>query len=90
MMERIGNGFWKTVATHAVTAMITGAAAWMSFGGGISESAARQLIRETSINRDDVTSMIENQSPYVRDKQAIAVRLSSIEKWLEKIDAKIK
>lgn len=44
--------------------MITGMAAWFTFGGGV--------------NRNDVIDLIQNRSPYVEDRNFIRQKLSDI------------
>lgn len=75
MAAKNGNGFWKWVCTLVVAISLsilgTGYASWVSFGGGV--------------HRTEVMHMIQVESPYVKDKSAIEVRLKHIEEMVTEI-----
>ncbi len=87
------NGFYKTASTHLVAVLATGVAAWFSFGGGIDRTEALSIADHAAADavdsvpsRDDVSQMIQTESPYVADKSGIEERLKNIERMVTRID----
>ncbi len=90
------NGFYKTASTHLLVILATGAASWFSFGGGIDRTEALSIADHAAADavgsvpsRVDVSKMIATESPYVKDKTAIEVRLRNIEQMVTRIDRKL-
>ena len=71
MPSKNGNGVWKWVCGILVAVLLTGAASWQTFGGGISRSEASR--------------MIQLESPYTKDKGTIDIRLKHIEEMVTEI-----
>lgn len=95
-MAEKNNGAYKSATTHLVTIILTGAIAWVSFGGGINRTEAERIALhaaqdsvESVPTRDEVSEMIEVESPYVADKSAIEVRLKNIEDMVSRIERKV-
>ena len=96
MAEKNGSHVWRSVSSHLVTIIMTGFSAWLSFGGGIDRSEAEKIAAhaaddavESFPTREDVSLIIETESPYAKDKSAIEVRLKHIEETVMRIDRKL-
>lgn len=63
MNETIGH-FWENLATTSVGIVITLIGAWITIG-------------KNMVTKAEVIEIIENQSPYLQDKQFIMERLNS-------------
>lgn len=68
--------FWKAVAMALISAVVSGASAWLVFGEG-------------TVGREEVSKMILTESPYIADRRLIADRLEANTKLLEKISADV-
>lgn len=55
---------WQWVSGVLATSMMTGMAAWFTFGGGV--------------NRNEAIDLIQSHSPYVEDRNFIRQKLSDI------------
>lgn len=63
MNESIVN-FWQTVATVSVSIIVTLLGFWVSIGKKI-------------VSREEISKMIQNDSPYAHDRQFIMERLAT-------------
>lgn len=96
MADKNGNGVWKSASTHLAVIIVTGGAAWFSFGGGIRQSEAEKIAihaAEDAVghipSRSEVSKMIQTESPYTLDKSGIEARLKNIEETVTRIDRRL-
>ena len=86
MTGKNGNGVWKWMCGIVCTAFLAVIVSWKSFGGGVTTSEASRMIQAKSVDRAEVSQMIQTEAPYIKDKAAINVRLKHIEDMVTRID----
>jgi hypothetical protein len=73
MGTKDGPGVWKWVCGVQSAVMVTGLAAWLSFGGGVTRAEAREMIR--------------TYAPYAADKAIIMKALTQHEERVRSLEA---
>ena len=69
------NGIWKQIAIVLMSVLATGLISWFSFGGGVRASEVKLIVNENS--------------PYLKDKNLIFDRIERNEQTVSSLNSKI-
>lgn len=72
----VPSGFWRTLAAALASILVTGAAAWMTFGSD-------------KITRPELETYVTSQSPWAKSRDVVEMRLRQHEESLAKIEQQV-
>lgn len=69
-------GFWRTIAVGLTGVLLTGAAAWMTFGGD-------------KISRPEMVAYVTTQSPFAKSREVVELKLKQHDESLLKMERQV-
>lgn len=72
----VPSGFWRTLAAALGSILVTGAAAWMTFGAD-------------KITRPEMETYVSSQSPWAKQREVVEMRLKQHDESFTRLEAQV-